>query len=609
LKSYWSKTLERRITRRRALVAAGATTAAAAFLAACGGGDDDDDGGGGDTSGLVYQVKDETGDAQHGGTYITTQNNAYARAPDVHRIGAHGQLAGRAYSQLFRIKHGKLKYTDGEFMGDLAQEWELSADQMTLTIKLEPEAGFAPISPVDGRIVDAEDVVFSFRRLIDEGSPLRGDIANEISSDAPIVSIEAVDASTVRINLAKPDATIYTILGLSGLGSLWIVPKESADFDVANNPLGSGPYMVTELLPEARVVYEKNPNFKRSTLKDNEPYIERIETPMILEAAARSAQFRAGNIHHTTFPRLELVGAKRENMDLLMYSVDPPNTERVYFGQNSDSPWIDKRLRQAFHALIDREAYVQAAYDVDFFEREGLSVDTFWEGSFQQNTWAGWTLDPSSEDDYGEAQVNFRYDPARAKKLVEAAGNATPWDFVWVRSTPGPTSFSRPIYDRIEIIEGMIRDSGVMNFEYKDLEWSTEWAPQVRQSKGAFTGTSWGPDTSSQDPALASFFVYHPNGGYFEGGDQHLADLALQIRAEFDVDRRRELVHELQRYDAEEMYNQKLGVATSFELIWPIVRNVGVYRGGTNWLDLLSPYGSELKAWIDPTKPPINEDA
>jgi ABC-type transport system substrate-binding protein len=291
-----------------------------------------------------------------------------------------------------------------------------------------------------------------------------------------------------------------------------------------------------------------------------------------------------------------------------MYPVDPPTTERVYFGQNPDSPWIDKRLRQAFHALIDRDAYVRAAYDADFFEQEGLVVDQYWEGSFGRTTWEGWLLDPKSEDDYGDAHVNFLYDPERAKQLVEAAGNQTPWDFVWVRSAPGPTSFSQPIYDRMAIIEGMIRDSGVMNFEFQDLEWGTEWAPQIRQSGGEFTGTSWGPDTSSFDPAAASFFVYHPNGGYFEGGDQTLAELALKIRAEFDTDARRDLVHELQRYDAEEMYNQKLGVSSSFQLVWPMVRNVGVFRGGTNWLDVLNP-GAELKAWIDETKPPLNRGA
>jgi ABC-type transport system substrate-binding protein len=612
-RNYWSRILRHRMSRRRALIGTGGIAASAAFLAACGG-DDDDDGGGtagttggqpSDTSGLVTQPVNETDKAQHGGVYIGTQENAFAIAPDPHQIGAHGSVGYRVYSQLFRIKHGVLQNTDGEIMGDLAQSWELSPDHLTLTIKLEPEAGFSPIEPVNGRIVDSEDLTFSWRRMIDVGARLRGDLANEISPDAPIVSVEAPDSNTVVINLANENSTIFTLLGHQGLGSYYILPKEAADesIDIGNNPIGTGPYYVTELRPEARINLKKNPNFKRSTLTNNEPYIEEINLPIILEAATRSAQFRAGQVYETVFPRLEMVGAKKDLPDLIMYEVPPPGTERVYFGHNADSPFIDERLRKAYHKVIDRDAYIRAAYDVDFFEKDGLTVRQWWEGSFQQESWGGWVLDPKSTDDYGDLQQNFNVDLAEARKLVEAAGHQVPFHFVQVRSAPGPTSFSRPIYDRMAIIEGMLRDSGVFTYEFNDLEWATEWLPQVRASGGAFSGASWGPDTSSNDPASAAFFVYHPSGGYFEGGDDTLTDLALRIRAEFDVERRKELVRELQLYDAEKFFNQKLGVAAGFNLSWPIVRNVGVFQGGTNWLDIEG-QGAELKAWIDPSQPP-----
>jgi len=64
-------------------------------------------------------------------------------------------------------------------------------------------------------------------------------------------------------------------------------------------------------------------------------------------------------------------------------------------------------------------------------------------------------------------------------------------------------------------------------------------------SKGKFSGTSWGPDTASFDPSFASFFVYHPQGGYFEGGDSTLEQMTLAIRREFDVEKRKQLVAEL----------------------------------------------------------------
>jgi ABC-type transport system substrate-binding protein len=365
MQGYWNKVLNRRLTRRRVLVATGATTTAAVLLAACGG---DDNGGGEEaSSGLLHKPVDETKQARHGGAYISTQNNAFAIAPDPHRIGAHVGLAARAYSQLFRIRYGRLQNTTGEFAGDIAESWELSPDKLRLTIKLDKGAGFAPVDPVNGRVVDSEDVTYSWRRMIDSGAQLRGDLANEISPDAPIVSITAPDKNTIVIDMAEPNATIYTLLGHNGLGSLWIVPKESESFDVANRPIGTGPYYVTDLAPETRIRYKKNPNFKRATLKNNEPYIEEIDTPIIVDGASRSAQLRAGQVYETAFPSLEMVGAKRENPELLMYPVDPPSTERVYFGQNENSPFRDERLRKAYYKVIDRDAYVRAAYNADFF--------------------------------------------------------------------------------------------------------------------------------------------------------------------------------------------------------------------------------------------------
>ncbi len=327
---------------------------------------------------------------------------------------------------------------------------------------------------------------------------------------------------------------------------------------------------------------------------------------MIVDPSALSAQFRAGQIYETLgLPALEITGIKKDNPALLMYASDPITTERVYFGQNSDSPFIDQRLRQAYYKVIDRDAYVKAAYNTDKYAADGLPVQEYWEGSFEQASWNDWVLDPKSTKDYGDVQKNFMVDIAEAKKLVEAAGQKTPFHFIQVRSAPGPTSFPQAIYDRMAIIEGMIRDSGVFSFDFKDLQWAPEWTPQVRQSKGKFSGASWGPDTSSFDPAFASFFVYNPSGGYFEGGDSTLEQMTLNIRQEFDVQKRKQLVADLQKYDAGTMFNQKLGVAGGFSLVWPVVRNVHVFRGGTNWLDITT--GSELKAFLDPTQAPLKK--
>jgi hypothetical protein len=46
-------------------------------------------------------------------------------------------------------------------------------------------------------------------------------------------------------------------------------------------------------------------------------------------------------------------------------------------------------------------------------------------------------------------------------------------------------------------------------------------------------------------------------------------------------------------------------VAKSFDLAWPVVRNLYAYQGGTNWLDINTKSG--LHAWLDPTQPPLKK--
>jgi hypothetical protein len=99
------------------------------------------------------------------------------------------------------------------------------------------------------------------------------------------------------------------------------------------------------------------------------------------------------------------------------------------------------------------------------------------------------------------------------------------------------------------------------------------------------------------------FFKYNSEGGYFMGGDATLDDLTSRAKTEFDTDARIDVIKQAQRYEASKMFNEKIGTAGVFGQFWPALRNVGVYQGGTNWLGIMTP--SALRAWLDPTKPPL----
>jgi ABC-type transport system substrate-binding protein len=106
--------------------------------------------------------------------------------------------------------------------GELVDSWEFSPDNLTLTAKITHDVAFAPLPPVNGRRVDAHDVVFSWERY-NAVSPRRGELANEANPAAPITSVEAIDDDTVVLKLAAPDSTLLAKLGGTFAATYFIV--------------------------------------------------------------------------------------------------------------------------------------------------------------------------------------------------------------------------------------------------------------------------------------------------------------------------------------------------------------------------------------------------
>ena len=71
-------------------------------------------------------------------------------------------LTTMAYSRLFRPEVGHLKTAlSGSVEGDAVESYEFSPDKLQMTMKLRPNKWHS-IAPVNGRAVDAEDIVYSF---------------------------------------------------------------------------------------------------------------------------------------------------------------------------------------------------------------------------------------------------------------------------------------------------------------------------------------------------------------------------------------------------------------------------------------------------------------
>jgi ABC-type transport system substrate-binding protein len=168
--SYWSKVVQSRISRRRALAATSAGALSAAFLAACG---SDDDGGsssgGKDSSGLIASPEDTTSQAKTGGT-IKDFYTAELTDMDALRWNTASTvnlISVFAYPRMLKFTIVKAPETnDGSMVeGETAASYEVSPDKLTVTMKLRQGMKWDSRAPTNGRVIDTDDVLFSWKKF------------------------------------------------------------------------------------------------------------------------------------------------------------------------------------------------------------------------------------------------------------------------------------------------------------------------------------------------------------------------------------------------------------------------------------------------------------
>jgi ABC-type transport system substrate-binding protein len=172
------------------------------LLLACSGKDDTKKGNAsGDTPEGLAQAKDQTSEGKIAGPMKGANLLSASGSFEPYTQG--GGSGQGTLSRLWLVKDGHFKNTAGELDGDLVASWEISPDRLTITAKLDPDRKFAPLAPVNGRAVDAQDIVFSYTRH-KTMSTSRTDYWREVAPTAPIESFKASDARTVQIKVATP---------------------------------------------------------------------------------------------------------------------------------------------------------------------------------------------------------------------------------------------------------------------------------------------------------------------------------------------------------------------------------------------------------------------
>ena len=604
MSAYWSTMLNRRISRRHGLAMASGGAFSAAFLAACGGGNSGSSSSSGDKkTSLVTKAVDESKEAKRGGIWLDSQTADFVSF-DPH-FTALPHPSRFLFSTLMRIKPGLLEPAKGDYMLDAAASYELSPDHLQLTMKLRPNHKWHNIAPVNGRAVEADDVVFSYERLIKQGSN-RGNFAGALGG--PIDSVKATDKSTVVMKLNQVYAGILALLAGGGSGNLLLMPKEAdGGYDPRRTGIGSGPWLVGDYQPSVGITYKRHEGWYDTSYL----YVDQINSPIVSQYATGLAQFIKGGIYRFLINSTDVVQTKQDQPQLSLYENEISGGGPIFFfGWNpalgAKTPFRDQRLRQAFSMSWDRDIWIDAFFNVEKFRSQGFAVDTAWNSALPNNN-TGWWLDPQGKD-FGPNAKYYKHNPDEAKKLVSAAGFANGVDIEahYINSSNYGLDFQK----RIETILNMAAEVGLKT-NYIPADFATDWVPKYQDAKGDFPGIS-ARNLASGNPDVGekTIQVFTPDAGVlytgfysddssFQKGDPKMTALLMKTRAEFDQDKRVALINDFQRMAAESQYIMYVpGGASSFTLAWPVLRNQNIYQGE------VVPY---VHQWLDPTKAPLGK--
>jgi hypothetical protein len=180
--------------------------------------------------------------------------------------------------------------------------------------------------------------------------------------------------------------------------------REANAFDPRKDIRGSGPWILEEYVPSARIVWAKNPDY----YVKGRPFPDKIEVPILRDPSQQMAQFRAGNIYSDVMGgfggfQLEIVPAHKDLPETVIHE-EPVFPERniwyMTFGFDGNSPFKDTRMRQAMSMMIDRDGYLDVIDNRQKFAEQGLQLN-YKLCTILGAGWGDYWLDPNDTKAFG----------------------------------------------------------------------------------------------------------------------------------------------------------------------------------------------------------------
>ncbi len=427
------------------------------------------------------QAAGKTPAPRYGGTYRRPLSNN----PSTLDPAVISDIYGFTVAQ--QIFDGLVQY-DGtvNIVPAIAENWKGSRDGLSWTFYIRKGVKFH-----NGREVTADDVVYSFTRILD---PRTNSKAAEVfvkvkgakefveGRARTVQGFRAVDRYTLQIDLTEASGPLVANLAM---GYIKIVPREAVEASGAEfglRPVGTGPFKIAHWTKNEEIVLDANHDYF-----GGRPFIEQL-VYRIYPGAPMDKMFETfenGELEDTFIPSTQI----QRIQDLKQYQfVRRPILSTRFLGINTAyGPLRNPLVRQAFSCAIDREALVREIHQNRYKSAQGI-------------------LPPGT---YGfDPQFRpFPYDPERARALLAKAGypggRGLPVIEIW--SSVKPVDIER----EHEAIKKYLGEVGIA----AELRYHLNW-PQFKAmvEEGKLPVFRWSYTADVPDPDNFLYSLFHSKG-------------------------------------------------------------------------------------------------
>ena len=350
--------------------------------------------------------------------------------------------------------------------GQLAESWEIDIPNSKVTFRIKEGIRFHNKPPANGSELTAKDVVYTFVTAW-------GRAGTRWTSSYPYIANLKDPKQSIYIDPKDPRAVVFElspdnfISGWQLISNRFFImpeslgPMEGQGFGGWRGIVGTGPYLMDDLVEQSSVTWVRNPNYwkKDEFHPQNQlPYFDKIKAILIPDLSTQLAALRTGKVDwlNVLLNSEDARSLMKSNPELQYVAVRGTNYSMHF--RIDTKPWDDLRVRRAMNMATDRDGMIKE----------------YWGGDAYKFIWPIFPPEVQPEHKHlyipleempEDVRELYEYHPDRAMKLLDEAGY------------PGPNRFTTSVIvadeeeiDILSIIKAQWAKIGVnMIIDVKEL--------------------------------------------------------------------------------------------------------------------------------------------